>query len=36
VNDGPDALTHVLIALAAVVILGRLLGRAFRYVGSRR
>jgi Kef-type K+ transport system membrane component KefB len=34
VNDGSNALMHVLIALAAVVIAGRLLGRAFRYLGQ--
>ena len=30
----PDALVHVLIALTAVVIVGRLLGVVFRYVGQ--
>jgi Kef-type K+ transport system membrane component KefB len=34
VTDRGDALLHVLIALAAVVIVGRLLGRVFRYVGQ--
>jgi Kef-type K+ transport system membrane component KefB len=30
----PDALVHVLLALAAVVIVGQVLGRLFRYVGQ--
>src|SRR5262245_52918097 len=30
----PDALAHVLLALTAVLITGRLLGLAFRYVGQ--
>jgi hypothetical protein len=30
----PDALVHVLIALAAVLIAGQLLGRLFRYLGQ--
>jgi Kef-type K+ transport system membrane component KefB len=30
----PDALTHVLVALTAVLITGRLLGLLFRYVGQ--
>src|SRR5438477_6773883 len=30
----PDALVHVLVALAAVLVVGRLLGLLFRYVGQ--
>jgi Kef-type K+ transport system membrane component KefB len=30
----PDALVHVLVALTAVLVTGRLLGRLFRYVGQ--
>jgi Kef-type K+ transport system membrane component KefB len=34
VGGKPDALVHVLVALAAVLITGRLLGLLFRYVGQ--
>jgi Kef-type K+ transport system membrane component KefB len=34
VGDKPDALVHVLVALAAVVIVGRVLSVLFRYVGQ--
>ena len=31
---GPDALWHLLLALAAVVTVGQILGRLFRYIGQ--
>jgi Kef-type K+ transport system membrane component KefB len=34
VGGKPDALVHVLVALAAVLVTGRLLGLLFRYVGQ--